>query len=703
MAALSLATLTLTIGLATGATPARAAAAADPVVLIGVSGLRWADLSRAGTPTLWAMADSDDAGSMSTRTVSARTCPLDAWLTISAGSRALSGPPGERSVLNPGQRDTPAEGPCPQVPPVRAGAVSGWSALVALQRPRDGAYGTLGTLGSRIAAAGGCAGAIGPGAAVALAGLDGAAPADRPGSLGELSREVLAATLTACPVTVIDAGALPAPASARAQALTRLDGEVGRILDAAGRRTVIVSGIADPADRQPSLLVLLRRAPDDGTTSWLTSASTRRSGIAQLTDLSAMLARAGGGSFDEMDGRPLAEAGARPPDAAAARAAGIGQARLVTVLPREGAAILTSLAGLAVLAALLGAAGRVLALRRRRPARGWTYLAVAGLLFLSALPIATYLTTPTRWWQRDQAVTVLGLGIAGAALAVTALALLPPRRLGRYVAVVSGSTFVVLSVDAVTGTPLQVGSPLGSGLVYGGRYFGWGNVTFAVYATSALLLAAVLVDGLDRGDSAASRRRALAAVGILGVLVVVAVGWPTFGADVGGVLALAPGFALLALLTAGARVTPARLIAALAAGAIVLGALTGLDRLRPPAERTHLGSFTDRFLSGDAGPVLTGKAAALAASLSTPLGWAEVAALVVLVVLVRRPPAALASLFHAWPSLRHSLAATLLTGGLGTLVNDSGALVAGLAVVLTLPVVVATWLGRAAATADAVE
>jgi hypothetical protein len=66
----------------------------------------------------------------------------------------------------------------------------------------------------------------------------------------------------------------------------------------------------------------------------------------------------------------------------------------------------------------------------------------------------------------------------------------------------------------------------------------------------------------------------------------------------------------------------------------------------------------------------------------------------VAVAIVFRPDAfrvpELARVFEEWPVLRHALLALAVTFALGTLVNDSGALIAGLGVLTTAPLMIAT-------------
>ena len=57
------------------------------VVVVGISGLRWSDVSPAATPTLWRLAGQGSVGSLVDYAVLPLTCPADAWLTLNAGAR----------------------------------------------------------------------------------------------------------------------------------------------------------------------------------------------------------------------------------------------------------------------------------------------------------------------------------------------------------------------------------------------------------------------------------------------------------------------------------------------------------------------------------------------------------------------------------------------------------------------------------------
>src|SRR5580693_10661574 len=87
-----------------------AAAPARHVVIVGLSGLRWSDLSPAATPALWRLAAQGSVANLVDYAVLPLTCPADGWLTLNAGARAQS------DHTNAGCRALPAVHPATRVP-----------------------------------------------------------------------------------------------------------------------------------------------------------------------------------------------------------------------------------------------------------------------------------------------------------------------------------------------------------------------------------------------------------------------------------------------------------------------------------------------------------------------------------------------------------------------------------------------------------
>jgi hypothetical protein len=224
LGALAAAASLVAIATKVGSGPAKAAshagtAVSPHVVIVGISGLRWSDISASATPALWTLARAGSPGSLVDYAVLRHTCPADAWPTLNVGDRA--------------QVPHTSKGPCPALPAVTAktghpgvpgpAKVAAMPSLVSYNHglrysPR---WGLLASAAGR----GHCATAVGPGAALALAGPDGNVGSYLP-AVAAASRAVLAR----CPLTVVDLGSLPgAPGNSRAAALRHADTELAAI------------------------------------------------------------------------------------------------------------------------------------------------------------------------------------------------------------------------------------------------------------------------------------------------------------------------------------------------------------------------------------------------------------------------------------------------------------------------------------------
>jgi hypothetical protein len=345
-------------------------------------------------------------------------------------------------------------------------------------------------------------------------------------------------------------------------------------------------------------------------------------------------------------------------------------------------------AGLGLLLLLVVAATLWL-LRRRTLPRAARWLSVVAL-GLSAVPAASFLANLVPWWRSSSPLLALSTSVAVGAVAMVAIALLAGHwfrdwqtRIRVRLAVLAATTLLVFVFDGLTGTRLQLASLLGYNPLVAGRFIGFGNIAFAVYAVAGVLLAACLAYG---------RRRAVAWAGLAAVAVPVVVfdGLPWWGADFGGVLTLVPTFAVLGLLLARARITWRRLAIALGAGSAAVLAISWLDYLRPADRRSHFGRFLVSIIDGRAIQTIERK-------LLTNLDLLVIgphtvlAALLVMVgvVLLLRPPAALRRVYRTWPVVRTGLMTVLVLAGLGFATNDSGIAIPSVMSLVVLPTVVA--------------
>ncbi|MEU4402936.1 hypothetical protein AB0F88_00295 [Streptosporangium sp. NPDC023963] len=693
------------------------------VMLIGVPGLRWSDLSPTGTPNLWRLAGLSAVGSLSVRAVGRVTCPYDGWLTVSAGVRSAVG-------YGCGLPPLPESD--------RAGAVIpdyGYLHDVAGQR-------NAGALGEAVHAAGDCTLAIGPGAALALADRSGRVDVYAP-SPAQIRSDVL----TRCRVMAVDVDDLIRPyvtgerlspdedaltAQERAAALRLADAKAGAVLTMLavlpGDVGVLLAGLSDHGGN-PHLRVAMMRG-GDVSGRFLGAASTHRDDTTILPDITAtMLSLTGIATPPGVIGVPWQASERRTGGTEAARVE-LERADVAGETIRNvGGIFFTAVAVLQVAFYLTA----FLLLRRRR---GLTGIRVAAVV-LASVPVSTYLVNLTPWHHAGSPVLALVGGIAGCALLLAAAALAGPWRRAPLgpLAVVAGVTATVLAGDLLTGTTLQLNSVMGYSAVVGARYYGLGNIPFALFATSVLLLAATIAHRLTRGDragapaatpaertapggqagavtdrtapgdragsagdAAADRPAggsrasvaAAAVVAVLGGFAMILGGWPGVGSDFGGVIAFVPGIAVTALLIAGRRVSIVKLGAFCVAGGVIVMSIAYLDYLRPPGSQTHLGRFVGQVFTGEAMEVIGRKLGAMLGTLLSPnLMPVVVAATAFLVYALLRPDQATAGVLPAAfahsPALKAGLIGTLVSGVVGMLVNDSGAAVLSMALALAVP------------------
>jgi hypothetical protein len=447
--------------------------------------------------------------------------------------------------------------------------------------------------------------------------------------------------------------------------------------------------------------------------------------------------------------------------------------------------------------------------RRRRRAQCWR---IAGTV-AAAVPLASYLANLAPWWYwAHPAWWLYGMTIAWT-LVVAAAALAGPWRRGAPgpFGAICAATLLLLAVDVIAGSRLQLDAPFGLSLLVSGRFFGIGNDALGVYCVSTLIAAAWLASitgggvppaslpahsvfwpcgpqgqnrsgpvgprdasigplgprantelalGEPEGDEAARRgderarrrepeggawgprgesegaaaarrqepgdererrlgvlppareagvgltgiirsiinfiilRRAVLAVGAVGLLAVVASGWPGFGAKVGGTIALVPCLLLLAAWLAGARVRGRWAVPVAASGLVVFLAFAVASYLLPGAGVSDIGTFAGNLLHGRGGDLLQRKISANVGSLTLNVfSWLIPVAAALAAAALWRPGAlrlrTLADAFAVLPLLRVLAWLTWLVLVIGWFADDSGVIVPAAALPFAVPLTIA--------------
>ena len=643
------------------------------MVVVGLSGLRWSDVSAGRTPALWRLAGQGSVANLVDYAVKPLTCPADGWLTLNAGARAQS------------DHTNAACGAFPVVQPAGAGAtVPGLPALETYnhQFHNNPDWGLLSQQTQ------GCATAAGPGAALALAGRDGHVASYLP-SPGQVTAGVLAR----CPLTVVDLGTLGY--AERARQLAAADAQLARIAAALPADTTLLVTAPGAPSKPPHLQLALADGPGYSS-GLLNAASTRQPGLVVLTDLTPTVLGWLGRTVPPQTVGAHITRGDRGSLAATVQSlTGRDTAEQVWRDTHGEFFWAYALVDAVVLAAIGLASWGAAQDKRRRRARGWR---VAGV-FAAAVPAGTFLANLVPWSTTAHPAAWLYAVSVALAVVIALAALLGFRNrdpLGPFGAICL-FTVVVLGIDVMTGSRLQLETPFGLSVLEAGRFYGIGNEVLGIYGISGLFAAAWLALVLLRRYPS-SRRPALLALAVVAVFAVFASGWPGFGGKVGGTIAMVPCFLLLAMAVAGIRLNWRRVLLVAVSGLVLFAVFALISYLVPATGHSDIGVFAGNTLHGRSGGLLLRKINSNLGSLSvnafSPL---SPIAVIVTGLMLWRPawfrlttaPLAFAAQPPMGPLLRPVLGVMWLMPVLGWLADDSGVIVPATALPFALPLGIA--------------
>jgi hypothetical protein len=434
-----------------------------------------------------------------------------------------------------------------------------------------------------------------------------------------------------------------------------------------GNDLLIAIGQAPPAKNRALAIGIAGRGFDGD----LSSDSTRTNGYVLSTDVApTILTRLGIAVPSQMSGQPIRSEGSV--DVAAIESLG---ARMAVISERRGPVI-----GVSLLAwlAIFGLAALVSSDRVGRVA---IRLGGLSIVYLPLLLLAAAALGPGQ--DSEQILVMFGAPL----LAALTLFLLGGLR---ALAAASGLVVGALALDVIAGSPLTSLSLLGPNPGLGVRFYGIGNELEA-------LLGVLVVAGTGAGLAGfwprLTERRAAAAFLTVSLLSAIVFAAGRFGADVGAAIVLPVGGAVAAAAIAAERRRSALLVIAAPLAVLALIALADLVT----GANAHLTrSVLDAGGLGDLADVAQRRLQLSAHSFVRPVVVFFLPVVAVLAALAIWQRARLRKSLRPAPALRAGLIGALAATVIGTLANDSGALLLEIGSAYILVFAAYAWCERSA-------
>lgn len=724
--------VTIVVAAALGSfSPAAAADDRDPrLLIVSIPGATWVEIDNALMPSLGGFLEDAAVADLAPRSVRHSSRPGDAYLTIGGGTRAIGDPlvDGQQLAADADFAGEPAAGIFERRTGQRAdGAIVslGWAALQQANSDEDYDV-VLGLLADTLHDADVSTSVIGnaDGSDITSVSFERQAALALTGSAGRLDHgSVDTDLLVPDPAEpfgvrldharVLDAfdraWSAPGPTTVlveesdlartlryrslidagryfvlRAAALRRADELFGRLLERVDPERDAVLVVA-PYLRQNrvGLTAVAYRGP--GTEAgYLKSASTQRSGIVSLVDIApTILDRFGISRPTEMEGRPFEIVPSqssvlhRVKRLERINASSLFREQLLTPTT---VVLVLALAGIVALA--------IVAFTGDRSRRWRRAVAFAALADLAALPASF---AARAFPLEDLGASFYWPFLIVSSIALAAVATLIGRKVGKPVVslgVVLGLGAALLVGDVMTGSNLHLGAAFGYSPTANSRLYGISNYSFGLLSVASCLLAAMIAHRWP------DRRGRTAAIALM-VFTLVVLGSPIWGSDVGGIIAFTPTILVFVGLLLRLRVSIRRVAIVGFATVMAVVVFGFVDLARPPEQRAHLGRLFERIGNEGLEPLVSIVERKLVANLSVSTSSFWMAAIPIGIgcwaFLRWWSTKPLARLHQQVPTLHAALAAGAVAAVLGSLVNDSGAIVGGVAsLVLTTTLVFLT-------------
>jgi hypothetical protein len=303
--------------------------------------------------------------------------------------------------------------------------------------------------------------------------------------------------------------------------------------------------------------------------------------------------------------------------------------------------------------------GLAIAVTRGTAGRAGVQLAGLAVVYLPLVLLVAAAVEP------GEAVETLMAMLGAPLLAASTLALLGGYR---ALAVASALTVLAYAADVIVGSPLTALSLLGPNPGLGVRFYGIGN---ELEALLAVLIVAGTGAGLSGFAPRLSARAAAAAFLATGLCAAFVFAAGRFGADVGAAIVFPIGAAVAAAVITARRRRSALSIAALP---FLVLAVLALGDLLSGANAHLTRSVLDAGGLGDLGDVAQRRLQLSAHSFARPIVFVFLPLIVALAALAVARRERLRAWLDGRPAMRAGLLGAVVATLVGTLANDSGAL-----------------------------
>jgi hypothetical protein len=298
------------------------------------------------------------------------------------------------------------------------------------------------------------------------------------------------------------------------------------------------------------------------------------------------------------------------------------------------------------------------------------YVGFMKTLILTSMgfPLFTFFASKVQFFAVNGALLTVAALAVSLALAVV-LAALKVNKLFPL-AVISCATMFTILADVVFGANLQLNSIFGYDPIRGSRFFGIGNEAFSILLASALLTVGLMLERWKRGA-------ALAAGALVALTVLFVDGFPAYGADVGGIIAIIAAFTAMGLHVQETKLNFKTILLAGTLIGFALVAFVAYDFLN--GSNTHMGRTIEQISSGGISGILTIASRKLATNFMvlrySTWSYFLLIVMVLAVALSYRPVGLLKKLFASHTGLTASVTGAVVGSIVGFAVNDSGILI----------------------------